>query len=355
MCGIKKRKVLIWSVIFNLFLLTSCGDHSPQDNKTFYDVHGETQGTTYTVIIDDESKSITKNSLDSLFHVFDFSLSTYVQESVITQMNNSTHGVRLIDKTGFFKRCYLESQRVYSLTEGDFDPAVFPLVKGWGFMTKVDSPLTQSEVDSILSFVSFKEDELHSIQFVGDSILFQKKYAEFKIDFNAIAQGLSVDVVDEFLAQKGLENYYIEIGGELLVRGKNKDGVDWRIGVDSPKENLKTREIENVLSVSNLAIATSGNYRKFYVKDGIKYAHTLNPKTGFPVQHSLLSATVVSGDCQSADAFATAFMVMGKEKTLTFVKTHPELNVEVYLLYADDKGEIQREMSDGFSNYIAIE
>ncbi len=354
MFGIKKRKVLIWSAIINLIVFSSCGEASSNKNS-FYEIHGETQGTTYTVILDDENQSIQKKELDSIFYTFDLSLSTYVKPSVISRLNFSKDSIVIVDETSFFKRCYLESQQVYTLTDGDFDPSVFPLVKGWGFMSRVDSPLTKDEVDSILNFVSFKENELHSVQFVGDTILFQKSNPGFKIDFNAIAQGLSVDVVDEYLKEKGFQNYYIEIGGELLVRGHNKDGVDWRIGIDTPKENLESREIENVLSVSNIAIATSGNYRKFYVKDGVKYSHTLDPVSGFPVQHSLLSVTVASENCQSADAYATAFMVMGKDEALSFVKKNPSLNLEIYLLYADEKGGIQRLMSDGFSKYIAEE
>jgi len=352
--GTKKRKVLIWSAIINLIILTSCGEVSSNDNS-FYEIHGETQGTTYTVILDDESQSIQKKDLDSIFQTFDLSLSTYVKSSVISRLNFSKDSIVLVDKTRLFKRCYLESQRVYTLTNGVFDPSVFPLVKGWGFMTHIDSPLTNNEVDSILNFVSFKENDLHSVQFVGDTILFHKKNPGFMIDFNAIAQGLSVDIVDEYLKEKGFQNYYIEIGGELLVRGHNREGINWRIGIDTPKEKLESREIENVLSVSNTAIATSGNYRKFYVKDGVKYSHTLDPVSGFPVRHSLLSATVIAPDCQSADAYATAFMVMGKDKALEFVKNHPSLNLEIYLLYADEEGEIQRLMSDGFSKYIAEE
>lgn len=354
MFGIKKRKALIWSVTFSLILLTSCGGANTE-KSSFYNIQGETQGTTYSIIVEDENHSVTKHELDSVFHVFDLSLSTYIKPSVISRLNYSKDKMSLIDYTGLFKRCYLESQQVYILTNGDFDPSVFPLVKGWGFMTKIDSPLTKNEVDSILEFVSFEENELHSIRFVGDSILFQKNKPGFKIDFNAIAQGLSVDVVDEFLKGKGLINYYIEIGGELLVRGHNRDNVDWRIGIDTPIENLEERVIENVLSVSDCAVATSGNYRKFYVKDGVKYSHTLNPKTGFPVQHSLLSVTVIADDCQKADAYATAFMVMGKDKAMNFVEKNSALNLEIYLLYADEDGGIQREMSDGFRQFIASE
>ena len=163
---------------------------------------------------------------------------------------------------------------------------------------------------------------------------------------------MSVDVIDRFLRKKGCKNYYVEIGGEIVVRGLNADDVNWRIGVDTPMENLQTRELENIIHVSDKAIATSGNYRNFYIHEGVKYAHTLNPQTGFPVQHSLLSATVVANDGATADAYATVFMVMGTKKALEFVKQHPDEELEVYLLYADENGEIAREMSDGFGEFL---
>lgn len=319
----------------------------------FYEIHGKTQGTTYTIILEDENKSISKTEIDSIFTAFDMSLSTYVKNSVITQMNDSEREISLLDKTHFFQNCYNESQHIFQLTKGDFDPSVFPLVQGWGFMTHVDTPLSQIEIDSILEYIDFKSERHHSIKFNKDSIYFTKNNPKFKIDFNAIAQGQSVDVVDQYLKENGISNCYIEIGGELIVRGVNREGQDWRIGIDSPEENLKNREIENVLSISNCAVATSGNYRKFYVKDGVKYSHTLNPKTGYPVQHSLLSATVIAKSCLKADGYATAFMVMGKDKALEFVENHPEEALEIYLLFADENGEIQRVMSQDFSKYLA--
>ena len=219
-------------------------------------------------------------------------------------------------------------------------------------MNNLESPLSKTEVDSILEFVSFKDGVYHTVDFREKTIVFCKNHPNFKIDFNAIAQGLSVDVVDDFISSKGYTDYYIEIGGELIVRGKNREGVNWKIGIDSPKENQIERELENIIHLSNKAVATSGNYRKFYVKDGVKYSHTLDPKSGFPVQHSLLSVTVVANDCATADAYATAFMVMGKEATLTFIEQHPEEKLEVYLLFSNDKGEIGRVNTVGFDKFL---
>lgn len=347
MFGLAKHKILVLSVIISTFLI-SCTE--TETHFSSFEINGETQGTTYSIIIVDDEKNVSKLEIDSIFTDFDNSLSTYVPTSVISELNESKASISIEDKTNYFKRCFELSYGIYQKTDGMFDPSVYPLVEGWGFMNDLKSPLTQQEADSILQFVSFEKEKLYTIQFNGNTILLDKKSPNFKIDFNAVAQGLSVDVIDEFLKKKGYKNYYIEIGGELIVRGHNREGENWRIGVDVPKENATTRELENVVSLTDKAVATSGNYRKFYEMDGKKYAHTLSPKTGFPVQHSLLSATVVADDAATADAYATAFMVMGVEKTLEFVEKNRD--VEVYLLYADEKGNIQRKMSSNFSKYI---
>ena len=353
--GVVKHKGLIWSVIISSILFTSCGESVKEPSTVFnsIEIHGETQGTTYTVIVVEKDKTLDKAQLDSLFSSFDMVLSTYIDESIISQFNNCQDSIVLADNSHLFERCYRSSQHVYSKTKGLFDPSVYPLVKSWGFMNNMNSPLSKKEVKDILDYVSFEAGKHHNLIFTPEGKVLGNKYnANFKLDMNAIAQGLSVDVVDEFLKSKGCSNYFIEIGGELIVRGHNREGDTWRIGVDVPKENLATRELENIILVSEKAIATSGNYRKFYVKDGLKYAHTLNPLTGFPVQHSLLSVTVIAETCDLADGYATAFMVMGTEKTLSFVKNNPDEKLEVYLLFSGEDGEIERAMSEGFEKYL---
>lgn len=349
MFGQAKHKTLVLSVIIST-ILSSCTE-TVEDFSSF-EISGETQGTTYSIIIVDDEVNVSKHEIDSIFLKFDNSLSTYVPNSIISKLNLGIGVSRIEDESGYFKRCYQLSQTIYSKSDGAFDPSVFPLVKGWGFMSNVESPLSSNEVDSILEFISFKPGLLHEVSFDESAIELSKKHPNFKIDFNAIAQGLSVDVIDEYLNKKGHKNYYIEIGGELIVRGHNREGENWRIGIDVPKENLTSRELENIISLTGKAVATSGNYRKFYEVDGKKYAHTLNPKTGFPVQHSLLSATVVANDAATADAYATVFMVVGVEKTLEFVKNNADLDLDVYLLYADENGNILRKMSSAFSQYL---
>ena len=352
MFGVKTHKALIWSVISSILILTSCAEDLG-DNLINQHFIGETQGTTYSVILVGEAEPITKLEIDSLLNEFDLSLSTYIDESVISKLNASSGSFSVVDQSRFFKDCYLKSKHIFSLTNGEFDPSVFPLVKGWGFMNNIESPLSQSSVDSILNFVSFSDNVHHSIKFEGDSIHLKKFHDNFKLDFNAIAQGQSVDVVWEFLKNKGYDNFYVEIGGELRTRGLNREGVAWKVGVDSPQEDKVERVLDNVLNLNDNAVATSGNYRKFYEVDGVKYSHTLSPKTGFPVRHSLLSATVIANTCAEADAYATAFMVMGLEKTLSFIRENPSEKLEVYLLYSGEDGEIKRSMSKGFKEYCS--
>lgn len=345
MYGVKKLKILSWLVITNL--LVACS--SQQEQRTEYT--GSAQGTTYSIIITDREVYVNQQQIDSIFKAVDQALSTYLPESVISQINSCDSGITIVDQSGLFKRCYELSQHIYQVSDGAFDPSVYPLVEGWGFMNNMNQPLNQHEVDSIMNFVSFQSGKYHFIEFKNDTIKYRKNKG-FKIDFNAIAQGLTVDVIRDFMIAKGQSNFYIEVGGEIYVHGLNAERENWRIGVDSPVENASVREIENIIHVSNKSIATSGNYRKFYEYDGKKYSHTLNPKTGFPVQHSLLSATVLAKDVASADAFATVFMVIGEEKALEFIASHPEEGLDAYLLLASKDGNIVRSMSDGFAQYL---
>lgn len=352
MFGTVKHKAPIWCVIISAGLtLMSCdpSEDATKKQEAHY-FRGNTQGTTYEIIVADEKANFTNKEIDSLLAQFDASLSTYIPSSVISRLNEGGASTALIDQTGFFKTCYLKSKEIYQITNGAFDPSVFPLVKGWGFMDNVESPLSQTAVDSLLEMVGF--DQHHEIGFSGNSIQLTKTNPGFKLDFNAIAQGYSVDVLGDFLEKRGQKNYYIEIGGELLLRGKNASGTKWNIGIDVPEDHSATHAVENVISISNRAVATSGSYRKFYDKDGQRFAHFLNPKTGFPVQHSLLSVTVIAPTCAEADAYATAFMVIGAKETLNFVKKHPELKLDVYLLESDGNQGFTRSMSPGFKSFL---
>ncbi len=352
MFGKKKHRLLIWSVIISGLLIVSCGGRTPEDVEGFV-IQGNTQGTTYTIILAEQDIHFTKTEIDSVLASFDTVLSTYIPTSVISQINASEEGFSCVDRTGFFQSCYTLSQEVYEASSGTFDPSVFPLVSGWGFFKKLETPLSQHEVDSICQFVSFEPGKLHTATFSKDSIVVAKKDSRFMLDFNAIAQGYSVDVLHDFMTARGHRNFYVEIGGEIRVSGKNREREDWRIGIDTPQENqlnTKERKISGIISISDKAVATSGNYRNFYEKDGKKYAHTLDPLTGFPVQHNLLSATVIADNCAIADAYATVCMVIGTEKAKELVKTlNPRIEV---VLISEEQGGYEIYTSPGAADLL---
>ena len=187
-------------------------------------------------------------------------------------------------------------------------------------------------IDSLLQYVGMDKVSLN-----GNKLMTEK--SGMMLDMNAIAQGYAVDVLAEFFETENIKNYLVEIGGELRTSGKNRFGLDWRVGIDKPIDGLQLPgvQMQAIVQISGKSLATSGNYRRFYEEDGIKYSHTIDPSTGYPVQHGLLSATVVASDCMRADAYATAFMVMGYEKARRFLEEHTHL--DAYLIYNDEMGE----------------
>ncbi len=317
-------------------ILFSCNNAEQKVSKIHF-FQGETQGTTYTIQVVAEKCDLKKREFDSILSDFDLYLSTYKRDSYISKFNESELNYSFEDKNKYFFRCLTESQKIHHLSDGAFDPSVFPLIEGWGFFKENHEPLSQVRADSILKFVDFTKGKLFDYQINGNQLVLTKSDPRLKLDFNAIAQGLAVDVLYEYLKKKGFENVFVEIGGEIRVSGKNKEGANWRIGVDKPIDN-EDREIQEVIELTNSAIATSGNYRKFYVYKGRKYAHTINPKTGMQVEHQLLSATVIAPSAAIADGFATAFLVMGKQKALQFLAANPNLKMKAVFIEAANKG-----------------
>jgi thiamine biosynthesis lipoprotein len=354
-------KKSIYAAFFTvLFFLGSCSH--PIDNLDWvykpFTIQGNTQGTTYTIIADDEKILSLHTEIDSILADFDKCLSSYRDSSIVSMISNADTGRHIYrDINQYFARCFQASVDVYKLSDGAFNPSVFPLVAAWGFMKDPAISMAQDQVDSVLQLVGFDagvdyeldllENDKHGLQ----KFAIRKLRSSLKLDFNAIAQGLSVDVICEFLEKQGIQNYYVEIGGELRVKGTNKEGQAWRIGIDladeSNAESQQSRTLSAIIAVENAAVATSGSYRKFYEKDGKKFSHTIDPKTGYPVQHNLLSATVVAENAAFADAMATVFMVWGTEKTIDFVKNHPELKLEILLQFVDDNGDMENYMSPG--------
>jgi thiamine biosynthesis lipoprotein len=343
--------------------LSACTSEKEPITFEPYSITGNTQGTTYTIIADDEKLLGLQTEIDTILANFDKCLSSWRDSSIVNMISNADTGMLVFkDINGYFNRCFAASEEVYQLSDGAFDPSVFPLVSAWGFMKDPAISMSQTQVDSVLQLVGFTEGIDYEQDLLEDDKHQLKKFAikklrkSLKLDFNAIAQGLSVDVLCEFLDEQGFQNYYVEIGGELRVKGTNKEGVPWRIGIDLADESndvsTENRTFSAIISISNRAVATSGNYRKFYEKDGKKYSHTIDPKTGYPVQHNLLSATVIAENAAFADAMATVFMVWGTEKSIDFVKNHPELKLEILLQFMDENGKMSKYLSPGMQKLL---
>ncbi|MAY84035.1 MAG: thiamine biosynthesis protein ApbE [Flavobacteriales bacterium] len=288
-------------------------------------IQGQAQGTTYTVKYLGEKYAELPSRLDSLLKSIDHSLSTYDTSSIITALN-AGDTVAYDDKL-WMMTAY--SKWLTKETSGAFDPTIGPLIRAWGWDLSEAESMDSSKVDSLLALKGYDKLEL------GDSIGYWKQKASV-LNFNAIAQGYSIDLMCMLLEEYyGIQNYYVELGGELKVKGRNAKGEFWRIGIDRPIDENQGRELIAIIDLEDAAMATSGNYRKFYEIDGKKYSHTIDPESGYPVQHSLLSATVISKDCYRADALATAFMVMGVDKAKEFLKKSDDL---AYLIYAEEDG-----------------
>lgn len=339
MFGKKKRRMLNYSVIISvLFFLFSCAPQKSVPDKGFT-LSGYTQGTTYTIIVAEDSLHFQQQEIDELLAAFDTILSTYIPESEISRLNASGSNYAFKDTHAFFKNCYTISQDVYLNSNGLFDPSVYPLVKEWGFFDRSEHVPDQRVIDSILQFTGFENAQHHTVLFESDSVKFTKKDPRFKLDFNGIAQGYSVDVIADFIESRGHKNYYVEIGGELRVKGTNKEGKQWSIGIDTPSEGNQEHSIMTAVAITDCGMATSGNYRNFFEKDGKKYGHTLYPKTGKPIATDVLSATVVAESAALADAYATVFLILGKEKGLKFLEKNKHL--KVLLIYVDSANQLK--------------
>lgn len=268
-----------------------------------------------------------KTEIEAELKKVDNSLSPFNKQSVITAINEN-RAAKLDD---MFLTVYDLAKHISEDTDGAFDITVAPLVNAWGFGFKNNTKPTDAAIDSLRQIVGYKK-----VSLVGKRIM--KDDPRIMLDCSAIAKGYGSDVVARYLKAQGIKNFMVEIGGEIVTCGINPKRLPWAIGVEKPVDDTlaTSKDLQTVLNITDIAMATSGNYRNFYYKDGKKYAHTIDPTTGRPVQHSILSATVLAKECAVADAYATSFMVMGLEKAKELLARHPEL--KAYIIY-DDKGQ----------------
>lgn len=342
-----QRKNIIYSLILVLAVFVVWKYRQNQEiNKasTYVEYQGQTMGTiAYNVKYIDAGGKNLKVSTDSLLKVFNQSLSTYIPDSEISTFNQ---GTVFPFETEHFYRVLAASKKVYDATNGGFDPTVGPLVNAWGFGPEGRKTPRDEDIAVLKEKVGFDK-------IFFDSISICKLQEGVYLDFSAIAKGYAVDLVAELLEENDIHNYLVDIGGELRAKGKNLENNTWRIAIEKPVQDNFSRESSAILALEDKAIATSGDYRNYYEKDGKKIAHSINPKTGYPAEQNILSSTVVAENCMLADAYATAFMVLGYEASIKVLEQHPE--IQVFFIYSDDSGEIQTFTSEGLSLEVVDE
>lgn len=320
-----------------LLVFSSC-KKSP--SKYIYN-EGFIYGTMYHMVYESPNGKDLQDEITLKLEEYTKIFSTYDKESTISKINNNID-TKLEPE---FITCFKKAMEISKITHGAFDITCGPMVNAWGFGPEEKEKMTPEIIDSLKAITGYQKVKLENGKII-------KENPHMKLDMSAISKGYTCDLMGDFLRQKDCKNYMVEIGGEVVAKGKNAKGNIWTIGISKPDEDafFASNDYQAKVHLPDHALATSGNYRNFYVEDGKKYAHTINPKTGYPVQHSLLSSTVLANNCMTADAYATSFMVLGMEDGIEIVKEHPEL--KVYFIYADNDGNNQVYMSDNFQQHL---
>ena len=319
---LKLMKKIVY--LFIIAITFSC-QQEPKNIK----LSGPVFGTSYNIQYFSEDHINYQKQFDSLFAVVNKSLSTYIPDSDISKLNRNEN----IKVDNHFENVFKASKIIYRKTEGVFDPTIGNLVNAWNFGAEKDKFLTDSStIDRLMKFVGFNK--------VGIVDKHIKKHEESYLEFNAIAKGYGIDVIADFLESKGIENYLVDIGGDLRTSGLNLESKKgWAVGIDDPNFDGK-QTYSKVISLKDESMATSGTYRKYKIDDnGNRYAHIINTKTGYPTKTNILSVSVIAPDCMTADGYATAFQAMGIEKVTWFLNSHPEL--KVFFIYEDENKVLQ--------------
>ena len=332
----------IFILVLAACCLYSCSEKSGIESHQY---NGEALGTTYMVKYFSNEELRFESSLDSILVQINNSMSTYITKSDISRINRGDTTVKVDDN---FVKVFNASEQIFKQSGGFFDPTVGVLVNAYGFgpgtaLKEIDS----IKLDSLKKLVGFEKIRIRENRTI------EKEDPSIYLDFNAIAKGYTIDVIAEFLETKGVENYLIELGGELRAKGENLENqADWVVGIDDPNQQTGKRDLKAKLKLVNAAMATSGNYRKYREDSltGQKFVHTINPKTGRAERSNLLSASVIARNCMLADGYATAFMALGLERTRSVLNELQD--VEVYILYSTEDGNMEEYVSPGFKKNI---
>lgn len=302
-------------------------------------LQGFAQGSYYAITYYDAQGRDFQREMDSIFHAVDLSVNLWVDSSVICKVNRNEDVV--LDQ--IFIDNFNIAQKAAQLSNGYFDPTISPLVSAWGFGAESGKWKVESGklIDSLCQLVDYRKVRIEEGKVI-------KENPAMKLDFNAIAQGYTSDLIGAFLESKGIENYLVDVGGEIMARGGKPDGSCWVVGIEKPAANWDSeRVVQQRVELRDKGIVTSGSYRKYVERDGKRFSHCIDPTTGYPVEHNLLSATVIAGTSVWADALASICMVMGIERSLDIIKTLD--GVEAYYIYVNDKGELETFATEGFN------
>jgi thiamine biosynthesis lipoprotein len=318
--GMKYLRIIIKGIAYLLIAFTVAGSCTSPAYRT---IDGFTQGTTYHIIYSDERGVIPDSLVERILTNVDNSLSVYNKSSLISRVNNGDSVV--VDS--LFKDVFIKSLNIYEISDGLFDVSAAPLFNIWGFGFKNREIITKERVDSALRLTG-----MDKIWLRGDTIF--KSDPLVSVNFNAIAQGYTADVIAMEFLKRGVKNFLIEVGGEIYCKGVNPKGREWSVGIDKPVDGnlIQGADLQDIILLKEGGLATSGNYRKFYEESGERYSHTIDPKSGYPVKHNLLSATVIASDAMTADGYATWFMVAGLERAKEIIASTP--GIEGYLVYS---------------------
>ena len=334
-------KNILFLILFGVLInTTAC-----QTGETeFINVSGFIFGSTYSIVYE-SSKKITPDSLkqnvERILLDFEKSLSSYNETSLISRINRNED----VKVDEYIEEIYKNSVMISEMSGGAFDITIGPLVNAWGFGSDGHKNFDEQKLDSLLNLVGMDKIKLENGKIV-------KSNPNIVLDFNAIAKGYSVDLVARYFNTMGIKNYLVEIGGELRTRG-TRNGNLWRIGIDKPEDTnfIKGQSgLQAIIKITDKSMATSGNYRRFYIEDGIKYSHTIDPATGYPVKNRLLSVTTLADECGIADGIATVCMVLGLEKAQEFINSHPEFSA--IMIYSDTDGEFETWVSESLKQYM---
>lgn len=328
-------------ILISFGFLFSCRN-TPKNN--YIQLEGEAQGTTFFISYRDSLKTDYSGEIEQILIDFDSQLSVYLPTSIISNFNlNKLDTIHYSEKTAQLFECFNKSISIQDYSQGNFNHGLQNLISA-NRLSSYSKGIFNKEIrDSILSITS---------EVILTDKLITKRDSLSQFNFDAIAQGLSVDVICDFFNSKGVENFMVEIGGEVKVKGNSSFGELWKIALESPSSTIKNRKVQEIISLNNESVVTSGSYRKFKIIDGVKYSHAINPKTGLGVTHNLLSVSVITDNCAIADGLATAFLVMGKEKTISFLEKDNKYNAKLLFIESDNLDNYTTSYYGGFEDFL---